>query len=411
MKSEKIGLLDYDGLYSIAKSQDNWQKFDYNQRILDAFASLFHFKAPVTAVHKYKDILCVSYNTQAEEYMKLQSKLGMCILKSGIIDELLAFYLLLNIDFLDFIESQCKYEWQQLHKSSNGELNFKNFKIECIKTKKVPTFLSKLEDFVSLIKETKTALQLPISDFCSTKEKKLKVTSKIQDKGQKLLMLESLNNELDQPEKNCLEKSYQQLTNKNKNVIGAYKDILLNLKIDKTEFKELFFHPLQDCYKISHSIQLGYKVNDIIILDNKNGVHADTNVVDHFSLQNSFDYIGVSRLACGYCHEYLDKKHAFHRGTHGVIDPQWKMNLSGPQEDDFKEGISNKTQKLGKGEEPFQHRRLSLDKSIEQDIFLEENFSLFNLKEKLDLIGEVHSIDIPESIYLNTSGYGGGCTI
>jgi len=372
MKNEKLGMFDYDSLYSIAESQDNWQKFDYSKRVLDAFASLFHFKAPVTAVHKYKDNLCVSYNTQAEEYMKLQSKLGMYILKSGKIDGLLAFYLLLNIDFIDFIESQCKYEWQQLHslhKLNSGELNFKNFKIDCIKNNKIPSFLSQLEDFLSLIKDSKTALQLPINNFCLAKEEKLKEANKIQDKNKKLLMLENLNNEFDQDKIYCLEESFQQLTENSKSVTNTYKGILLNLKIDKTEFKELFFRPLQDCYKISYFIQLGYEVNDVIILDNKNSIHADTNVVDHFSLEDSFGYIGVSRLACGYCHEYLDKKHVPHRGSHGVIDPQWKMNLSGPQEDDFKGSIFSKAQKLEKGKEPFQHRRLSFD-DFEKKIYV-----------------------------------------
>jgi len=377
--TEKKNELDPNFLYSIVGLEDNWQKFDYNERILDAFANLFHFKAPVTAVHKYQDNLCVSYNTQPEEYMKIQAKLGKYILASGSADNLLTFYLLLNIDFLDFIEGQCRYEWQQLHKISNSTMNFKSFKKKCIEEKSHPTSLLELEDFMSLIKETKAVLQLSISNFCSKKEESFKQVSKIQDKIQKALKVQEFNNTFDEIENDCLLKLFDELK-KCSNVVSAYENILFSIKIDKTEFRELLFHPIQDCFKASYFIKQGYKINDIIILDNKDNVHADTNVVDHFPLVKSFDYIGVSRLACGYCHEYLNQKIAFHRGTHGIIDPQWKMNLSSPQEEDFKESISAKAKKLDKGEEPLQHRRLSFDS------FEEKIPELWKLKEKLGFI-------------------------
>ncbi len=386
--------LDPDFMHSAFDKVDNWRNFEYDKRILDALASLFHLKAPVTAVYKNHDKLFVSYNVQAEDRIKSQIKLGKNFLITGSVDDLLNFYLLMNVDFIDFIASQCRYEWlklYQIYQEVNENVSFIEFKQEYIKTKKdLPQNLSKLEDFVALYKKLSSLSQKPFVDLIEQKNKSLKDVNKISDKKIKEKSLEELELSFIQKEKELLFKVASNY--KDFYIIKEYMELVSSLKVDKTEFRELLFRPMQDCFKASYFIKQGYKIDDVIILDNKDDVHADTNVVDHFPLLKSFDYVGVSRLACGYCHEYLNQKTAFHRGTHGVIDPQWKMNLSSPQEEDFKESISAKAKKLDKGEEPLQHRKLSFD-FFEKDIPFSEGKTLCKLK--CDLLGS-HNYDISD---------------
>ena len=65
-------------------------------------------------------------------------------------------------------------------------------------------------------------------------------------------------------------------------------------------------------------------IEDIIILPNP----AETNIVDNFP--NNIElidkqYIGASRLCCGYCHKYLDDNNYQHRGKHGICDKKWRF--------------------------------------------------------------------------------------
>lgn len=153
------------------------------------------------------------------------------------------------------------------------------------------------------------------------------------------------------------------------NIQPVYSELVgHSSKIINVELKELLIRPLQDCFKIKDYISKGYSIDKFILIDNKNGVHADINIADNFPLTKP-DYVGVSRLACGYCHDYLSKKEILHRGTHGIIDPKWKMNLPSPEEEDFKENILKHTQEVEKGSEPIQHRRLSFD-YFEKDILI-----------------------------------------
>ena len=384
--------LDQDSLYSAFNKVDNWRDFGYSTRILDAFASLFHLKAPVTAVYKFQGKLFLSYNTQAEERIKSQVKLCNIFLKEGSVNDLLNFYLLMNTDFIDLIVNQCKCEWQKLYnKECKTGLNFKQFKEQYIKENKLlPESLFKLENFIASYKKVSSLSEKPFVELIIQKNNQIKEANKISNIQAKEDFLKKSELSFIKEEEKLLisvAKDY-----KNFYIINDYIDLVLNLGIDKTEFKELLIHPLQDCHKIFYLMKNGYTVDDVVILDNKAGVHADINVVDNFPLIEKFDYLGVSRLACGYCHEYLDKKGVPHRGSHGIIDPNWKMNLSSPQEEPFKIIVQSKSKKLEKEHEPIQHRRLSYD-FFEKDIQLDEKNTLCKLK--CDLLGS-HNYDVAD---------------
>ncbi|XVN40510.1 MAG: hypothetical protein RCO49_06840 [Rickettsia endosymbiont of Argas persicus] len=88
--------------------QDNWQNFDYNCRILDALASLLHFKSACGGMFKHKDNLYLSYNKQVNTSEKLiiaQVNQMRDFIYNGSAEQLLTLYLLLNIDYIEFIKN------------------------------------------------------------------------------------------------------------------------------------------------------------------------------------------------------------------------------------------------------------------------------------------------------------------
>jgi hypothetical protein len=164
-----------------------------------------------------------------------------------------------------------------------------------------------------------------------------------------------------------------------KNIVSIYKTILADYYNDIQEYLERFIRPIQDTYKIHHyfdNLSHDKKIEDIIILPNPHAIHADSNIVANFP--NNMDlvdkqYIGVSKLCCGYCHTYLDKNNYEHRGTHGVCDDLWGFpwlykDTKSPLEQRFKDSVKS----IGVFDiknPPPQHRKLSFD-DFEKKIYL-----------------------------------------
>jgi hypothetical protein len=317
--------------FIVFPKQDNWNKFGYDVRILDSLASFFHFRGPCAATIKYKDILYVSYNSQvpnSDKLIALQSKTVFDFIHKASEQDLLSLYLLLNLDFVDFVSNQARYE-------NNVGLKENLLKFKEIHKALKPKMLKSLE-------ETKELINL--SDFSE------------------------------------ITKYYYSLI-----------DFLLKEQ-KETEVMEQLLRPLQDSYKVHYYVkQQGYSFNKVIVLDNKEGIHADSNIINCFPFANKIEYVGVSKLCCGYCHGYLEEKNSKHRGTHGVADQQWKMFLSSPQEEEFKNSILKNAKEIEKGKEPFQFRKLSID-DFEKNIKLGESKSLLDLKIDLGLIAPIKKL-------------------
>ena len=101
------------------------------------------------------------------------------------------------------------------------------------------------------------------------------------------------------------------------------------------------------------------------------------------------NYIGVSKLCCGYCHKYLEDNHYQHRGTHGVCDDKWsipwnKVNEKSPIENNFKNSVEP-IEEFNQLNPPQQHRRLSID-NFEKEININKEDTLWKFKINNELI-------------------------
>lgn len=102
--------------------QDYWERLnDYSKlRVLDALSCLFHMITPCAATVLYKNTLHISYNSQipnSDAATIFKKYLVINILKqASTIDNLLNVYLILNIDYLDFIKAQERHEQTLEHK-------------------------------------------------------------------------------------------------------------------------------------------------------------------------------------------------------------------------------------------------------------------------------------------------------
>ena len=141
-----------------------------------------------------------------------------------------------------------------------------------------------------------------------------------------------------------------------------YDTLLKSKKKKDIEIKEQILRPVQDVEKVLYSMKNGYSIAGYKILDNKEGLHAEYNIKLHFPfVDKANNYIGVTKLCCGFCHQYLLSKGYKHRGTHGVCDGNWDMLYSSPQFEDFKAKVLFKSTRLNRSNQPFEWRRLSTD--------------------------------------------------
>jgi len=132
---------------SIGPKKDSWLNFVYDERILDALASLFHVSSKYTATLIYKDTLYLSYSNKVflpeslrslvkKEIIDSKKRLMVEFQVNEIFDSIynnksdkaLALYLLLNQDFIDIVERVKKTiidinnKNLEQHKSITGKL-------------------------------------------------------------------------------------------------------------------------------------------------------------------------------------------------------------------------------------------------------------------------------------------------
>lgn len=268
--------------WSSSSKLDNWRHISYQDRILDALANLFCVFTDCAAVVQYKDTLYLSFNAQvfSKDLARVNNEIKAittCI-RSGSIEQLLSIHLLFNSNFMEFVKNQIRHE-------APGAL----------------------KDSLSQFKATYVSL-------------KPRLQSSVQS--------DSFN--LD---------DYLAVYN-------AYHDVLLQLHLYQQKAQDIveqLLRPLQDVVKVYRCTNgEDFAFQDVKILDNKDGVHAEYNITIHLALTKYLEssYIGISKLCCGFCHEYLNVMGYHHRGTHGWCDQKWK--LLGPQDQEFKEQLYKK---------------------------------------------------------------------
>jgi len=172
------------------------------------------------------------------------------------------------------------------------------------------------------------------------------------------------------------------------NSLKKYTQLAHSTKAKDIEIKELLLRPLQDVNKVLHKTLNEYRIENYVVLDNKENLHAEYNISLYFPKVGLVDsyYIGVSKLSCGFCHTYLKLQGYEIRGTHGVCAPnKWRMNLS-PQSKDFKDQILLGLSEIEDEDAPLQYRRLSID-SFER----KELQELYQLKRDLGLNRDCNS--------------------
>lgn len=308
--------------------QDNWLKYDYSNRYLDAIAAVFHIQSASTAAIEIQNNIFLSYSNDIDIVPNIQKTIDF--IKDSIgdtPDNLLGIYLIYNLDFRALlklsirfvVDPDCKNELNTFLKNIDAISNSFD---KCLKKKGIPT-----------------------------------------------------------PEK--LEKLDK--------IVSDYKNILSSYSNELSEYLDKFFRPAQDAYKLHYYLNQN-PVTKFQILPNIGAIHADTNIAFSFpnnmGLLEEKKYIGVSRLCCGYCHTYLDQNMYEHRGTHGVCDDKWgfpwlRKGEVSPLEAKFKEDlIIQKVEEFNPQDPPPQHRKLSID-LFEKHISYSKDKSLFSVKHDI----------------------------
>lgn len=303
-------------------NKDNWSQFSYKFRYLDALASLLHVQTDVDATIEYQDQVYLSYNkdltNQNKKYVSFIQDTILSNLNNYSKDHVLGIYLTFNMDFIKLVKKTRNHVDE-----------------EC---------LDLLVKFIESYNKT--------NGFIEKNFKKIK--------------------------------SPEELSSSIDNIVDNYKNILGYL-LEKNQDYHLntFLRPLQDSYKLHEFLTQEYMYKNLVVIDNPKGLHADTNIVDFFKSSEYLDknYVGVSKLCCGYCHKYLEERNYKHRGTHGVCDQEWKMDS--PLEEKFK-FYTKEILELNQLNPPQQHRRLSFD-YFEKDILIGPDQTLCKLK--CDLLG------------------------
>ena len=326
---------------------DAWNKFGYESRYLDALASLFHVQTDVIATIEFKNEVYLSYNSDLTKMSNLRVLLISDIVKKANLyspEDFLGVYLLFNMDFIALVGKT------RNHVDKDAE--------------------DILEEFRAINKSCKGAI-----------DKNIKKINSAED-----------------------------LRKYTVDIVKIYNKII-DIFVDNTDLNihlNTFIRPLQDSYKLYNFLIKDNKYQDIqsiLVLNNPNNVHADSNVAHYFSNGEYLDnkYMGVSKLCCGYCHKYLDKGDYLHRGTHGVCDDEWKMPWPNrgeiaPHEQKFKES-TKLISELDQSNPPQQHRRLSID-AFEQEIPISEEKTLWDLKEELGFIKRSEPVKIKQNLFL-----------
>lgn len=113
--------------------EDNWSKFGYDLRYLDAIASLFHVATDCAAAIEYKGKIYISYNSTLSGKTKLLDIRNLTLIRIANMkdssekaqDSILGLYLL-NESFVDLVEEGeriCK-KYSKITESTNALKNF-----------------------------------------------------------------------------------------------------------------------------------------------------------------------------------------------------------------------------------------------------------------------------------------------
>ena len=311
--------------------EDNYNQFSYSYRYLDAMASLIHIQTDVDAVVEHDNKIYVSYNSTVKklEYNHQGKKYSLSAEK----------YKNFMLDLLQNLEQYPKDYLLGIYLSFNV-------------------------DFLSLVKKSKNH----VDDNC----------------------VELIKNFLSEHDNFYFVNREESIPK----IVDCYKSILEYLSIFDDKHLSTFIRPIQDSYKLYEYLtdsDRNKDITDLVILENVNSSHADSNIANYFTDGQYLDknYIGVSKLCCGYCHKYLEDKHYQHRGTHGVCDDKWsipwnKVNEKSPIENNFKNSVEP-IEEFNQLNPPQQHKRLSFDKNLELQKIDNEN-TLCNIKANSGLI-------------------------
>lgn len=304
--------------------EDNWSNFTYEDRFWDALANFFNIQGPCTAVIEESKTIFISYNSDL-------SKQHIDIFK-------LLTTILTNIINGNKLEEQELVQDTLLILYLACNTDFRDFTKTYARTHKN---IMQLESFIVLRDKTTTYFKQHASNY-------------------------DFNNFID--------------------VVNSYKEILNTLQ-DKEHFDK-FVRPMQDSYKLFNFLHNNESKRDIKfeLVDNKHNLHAEANLQLLFRFNDLLEqnYIGISKLSCGYCHNLLLKSDHKHRGTHGICDHKWTLGATSMQEEKFKESVHPIRAFSQDSPIPLQHRSLSCDFLIEMDIAVNlagEYTSLYQFKE------------------------------
>ena len=148
---------------------------------------------------------------------------------------------------------------------------------------------------------------------------------------------------------------------------------------------------MQDVEKLVHYISIHNITVDVIIIDNPESAHAETNLAAAFPKLGGDTYIGIAKLCCGACDSFLDAVfHYQHRGTHGLVD-QWNAPLIQFKSvlDELKQKSKKFDQKILRDHYITQDRDLSDDESFNPEDFLfnDTQFAFQQYKNECELYG------------------------
>eukprot|EP01041_Mallomonas_annulata_P012966 gene12966-27369_t len=280
---------------------DNWKDHLFeSSRYLDTIAALLAIQKPCTAVAYYNNTFIVSYNSSPSEVTENILKDITTLLKqrkSNI--ELIPYYLLFNNDFQNALSNHV------FHLQNPAEYGhvFNMLKAYIYNTS---TVKFELENRCFTVQEVNDILKNKFTSIIPYTE------------------LDIINNSIN---KRLTEVSN---TMKNKNKImnkftESYFDILKLLEtIDDEQLRQIMIRPYQDTVKAcGYFEKLVSPCKEIMfdILQNPRKIHAEVNIAKEYPFMLESNYIGISKLCCGACHNTLEQYKYKHRGSHGVIFP------------------------------------------------------------------------------------------
>ncbi len=388
-------------------------------RIYDAIASFFSFIYPCVAIKStdkkmsynksFTEKQTITFKNQATEQLIFNTLKKCLLVKNESL--VLKLYLLLNTEFINFISVRAEHEIsEEKIKKYFTDIKFARVEafdlfqfqhLKLLKQKLVGTNLAQYKkqmleshpDIKQLNVQIKLLIKVLTTDQSaqSSEQDNIKKNLSILRKE-----LRELKDRLEIELTNFFDKEYNLELLKNdkfERLYNLYKSLIDEvLNSDNSLTQELLgelLRPIQDTTKIIYILQtninIEHLVNEMEVIPNPDCKHTEYNIFTEEGNDSKEDYIGVSKLCCGYCHHELGINKINHRGTHGVLDHAWN-----PQ------NIRNQIdEELTIIEAPatYQHRRLSFD-DFEHHINLESIHIDNNLKDyKATVLGKAIETD------------------